>query len=142
VARDLIEHMRATDHVVYGLTVDGSKGPAYRLKPGGVLIARECGRPIVLVRTWYRRCLRLATWDRTAIPLPWNEIHYYAVGPYAVPGDAATRPGLERFAERLEDDLVALAARSYDDVGQPRPANLLTRAEARARGAAPPSEPA
>ena len=85
--------MRKTDGVIYGLTVDGSKGPAYRLKRGGVVIARECGRPIVLVRTWYRRCLRLDTWDRTAIPLPFNRIHYYLEGPYFAPADADTEAG-------------------------------------------------
>jgi hypothetical protein len=89
-----------------------------------VVIARECGRPVVLVRTWYRRCLRLNTWDRTAIPLPFNRIHYYMEGPYFAPPDANTEAGLERFRLRLEQDLIALAARSYDDLGQPRPANL------------------
>ena len=124
VTRDLIDHMQKTDGVLYGLTVDGSKGPAYRLKRGGIVIARECGRPIVLVRTWYQRCVRLRTWDRTAIPLPFNRIHYYLEGPYFAPADADTRAGMERFRLRLERDLIALAARSYDDLGQPRPANL------------------
>ena len=124
VTRDLIDHMQKTDGVIYGLTVDGSKGPPYRLKRGGVVIARECGRPIVLVRTWYRRCVRLQTWDRVAIPLPFNRIHYYLEGPYFAPPDANTEAGLERFRLRLEQDLNALAARSYDDLGQPRPANL------------------
>ena len=124
VTADLIDHMNKTDGVIYGLTVDGSKGPPYRLKRGGVVIARECGRPIVLVRTWYRRCLRLRTWDRTAIPLPFNRIHYYMEGPYFAPADAHTEDGLERFRLRLERDLIALAARSYDDLGQPRPENL------------------
>jgi lysophospholipid acyltransferase (LPLAT)-like uncharacterized protein len=142
VTRDLIEHMRTHDRVLYGFTVDGSKGPAYRMKPGGCLIARECGKPIVLARTWYRRCLRLSTWDRTAIPLPFNTIHSYAVGPYFVPEDAGTRAGLERFTRRLEDDLIALAARSYDDLGQPRPANLLTRAQEQAAHASPGAESA
>jgi lysophospholipid acyltransferase (LPLAT)-like uncharacterized protein len=124
VARDLIEHMRKTDGVIYGLTVDGSKGPAYRLKRGGIVIARECGKPIVLVRTWYQRCWRLNTWDRTAIPLPFNRIHYYLEGPYFAPADSFTEAGLERFRLRLEQDLNALAARSYHDLGQARPENL------------------
>jgi lysophospholipid acyltransferase (LPLAT)-like uncharacterized protein len=71
---DMIEHMRTHDRVIYGLTVDGSTGPAYRIKPGGIVIARACDKPIVLARTWYKRAIRLATWDRTAIPLPFNVI--------------------------------------------------------------------
>jgi hypothetical protein len=132
VTHELTEHMKCTDGVIYGLTVDGSKGPPYRLKRGGIIVARDCGRPIVLVRTWYQRCLRLDTWDRTAIPLPFNRIHYYMEGPYFPPEDADTEAGLERFRLRLEEDLIALAARSYDELGQPRPANLLTREQDRA----------
>jgi lysophospholipid acyltransferase (LPLAT)-like uncharacterized protein len=125
VLRSMIRHMQSRDGVVFGLTVDGSKGPAYRLKPGCIAIARECDKPIVLVRTWYRRCIRLRTWDREAIPLPFNRIAYYYRGPYFVPEDAKTREGLERFRLKLEGELIELAAQSYDDMGQPRPANLI-----------------
>jgi hypothetical protein len=123
--KEMIEHMQTNDQVIYGLTVDGSKGPAYRLKTGGIIIARECRKPIVLVRTWYKRCIRLPTWDRMAVPLPFNVIGYHLKGPYVVPDSASTETGLEQFRLQLEDDLVDLAARSYDEMGQARPANLL-----------------
>lgn len=121
----MIEHMQTRDQVAYGLTVDGSKGPPYRLKTGGVIIARECHKPIVLVRTWYKRCIRLPTWDRMAVPLPFNVIRHYLKGPYRVPESAYTAAGLEHFRRQLEDDLIDLAAHSYDDMGQARPANLV-----------------
>jgi len=127
VVPELIEHMRSNPEVIYGLTVDGSQGPPYRMKRGGVVVARECGRPIVLARTWYRRCLRLPTWDRTAIPLPWNEIVYSLAGPYRVPTDAASEPGLARFVLELEDRLIELALRSYAELGQTPPAALRKR---------------
>jgi lysophospholipid acyltransferase (LPLAT)-like uncharacterized protein len=127
---EMIEHMRSTREVVYGLTVDGSKGPAYRMKTGGIIIARECGRPIALARTWYKRCLRLPTWDRMAVPLPFNRIRYYLRGPIEVPPSAATPEGLERFRLQLENDLIDLAAQSYADMGHPRPKNLVKRSEA------------
>jgi len=122
---EMIAHMRSHEEVIYGLTVDGSKGPAYRLKTGGLIIARECGKPIVLARTWYKRCLRLPTWDRMALPLPFNVIGYYLKGPYTVPDNAYTADGLEAFRLLIEKDLIDLAAHSYDDLGQPRPANLV-----------------
>ena len=127
VLGEMITHMKTTSGVIYGLTVDGSKGPPYRMKMGGVLIARECGKPIALVRTWYKRCIRLKTWDRMALPLPFNVIKYYLRGPYFVPEDAHTDAGLARFRLQLENDLIDLAARSYDDVGHPRPATLVKR---------------
>ncbi len=84
--------MQTTPGVIYGLTVDGSKGPAYRMKMGGVLIARECGGPLALVRTWYKRSIRLKTWDRMAVPLPFNVIKYYLRGPYFVPETRTPTP--------------------------------------------------
>jgi len=125
--QDMIDHMRSREDVIYGLTVDGSKGPAYRMKMGGIVIARECQRPIVLVRTWYKRCLRLRTWDRMAVPLPFNVIRYYLRGPYTVPASAHSNAGLEEFRLELENDLIDLAAQSYDDFGQSRPPNLRKR---------------
>jgi lysophospholipid acyltransferase (LPLAT)-like uncharacterized protein len=127
VLLEMIEHMQTNREVIYGLTVDGSRGPAYRMKTGGIVIARECGKPIALVRTWYKRCLRLPTWDRMAVPLPFNVIRYYIRGPYHVPESARTHEGLAEFRLRLERDLIDLAAKSYDDMGQPRPKALVAR---------------
>lgn len=136
VLQEMIDHMRTTDEVIYGITVDGSKGPPYRLKHGGVIIARECGKPVILARTWYKRCLRLPTWDRMAVPLPFNRISYYLRGPYHVPESARTESGLEEFRLRLENDLIELAAESYADMGQPRPAALRPRTPEEIAGAA------
>ena len=130
VLQEMIEHMRTHDQVIYGLTVDGSKGPRYHLKHGGIIIARECNRPIVLARTWYKRCLRLPTWDRMALPLPFNRIGYYLKGPYFVPESARTEAGLEEFRLALENDLIDLAAHSYTDMGQACPPELSRRPEA------------
>jgi lysophospholipid acyltransferase (LPLAT)-like uncharacterized protein len=124
--KEMIAHMKTHDQVIYGLTVDGSKGPAYRLKTGGLIIARECGKPVVLARTWFKRCIRLPTWDRMALPLPFNVIGYYLKGPYMVPDSAHTAAGLEAFRVRVEKDLIDLAAQSYADMRQSPPANLLT----------------
>ncbi len=123
----MIEHMKNTRDVTYGITVDGSRGPAYRMKLGGIMIARECRRPVVLGRTWFKRSIRLRTWDRTAIPLPFNVIKYYLAGPYPVPEDADTDEGLQRFLLQMEDALIDMAVESYHDMGQPLPENLVKR---------------
>jgi lysophospholipid acyltransferase (LPLAT)-like uncharacterized protein len=127
--QDMIAHMQTHDQVIYGITVDGSKGPPYCIKTGGIVIARECDKPIILARNWYKRCLRLRTWDRMAVPLPFNVISSYLKGPYWVPESARTEAGLERFRVKLENDLIDLAAQSYDDMGQARPTNLVKREE-------------
>jgi lysophospholipid acyltransferase (LPLAT)-like uncharacterized protein len=130
VTRQVIQHLEANPGTVLGVVVDGSAGPRYRMKPGSLLVARHSGLPIVFLRVWFRRCLRFPTWDRTALPLPWNEVHVYAEGPFEPPPDSGSRDGRERWRQQLEDGLIELAARSYREVDQPRPAAL---APARAR---------
>jgi lysophospholipid acyltransferase (LPLAT)-like uncharacterized protein len=125
----MVAHMQETRDVTYGITVDGSQGPAYRMKPGGIVIARECGKPVALARTWFKRSVRLPTWDRTAIPLPFNHIKYYLRGPIPVPEDAQTEEGLHQFLLTVEDELIDMAAQSYRDMGQPLPAGLVKRSE-------------
>jgi lysophospholipid acyltransferase (LPLAT)-like uncharacterized protein len=129
VLRAMIEHMNENHEVIYGLTVDGSQGPPYRMKEGAIIVAQRCGKPMLLGRTWYKRCIRLNTWDRTAIPLPFNEIAFYMRGPYPVPEDADTQEGFEAFRQYLEDELVDLAKQSYLDLGQVPPHNLIKRSE-------------
>ncbi|MEE8042442.1 MAG: DUF374 domain-containing protein [Pseudomonadales bacterium] len=123
----MIKHMRSGNNVLCALTVDGSSGPAYRMKRGGVVIARECAKPIVVQRTWHKRCLRMNGWDRMAVPLPFNVITLDMKGPYFVPDCAHTREGLERFVVELENDLIELTARSYDRFAHARPPNLVKR---------------
>jgi lysophospholipid acyltransferase (LPLAT)-like uncharacterized protein len=123
----MVRHMQKQPGTLYALTVDGSKGPAYRMKPGGLIIASRCQKPIVLVRNWYRRSVRLPTWDRTAIPLPFNHISFSLRGPYDPPVDSSDDPALDRFLAFLEDELIDLAAHSYDEMGHPRPAQLRPR---------------
>jgi lysophospholipid acyltransferase (LPLAT)-like uncharacterized protein len=110
VLGDLIEHMETTPRVIYGLTVDGSQGPVYRMKPGCVAIARACRAPIVLVRTQYSRGITLATWDRTQIPLPFTRRLTLASGPYWIAPDADEATG-EGFRRHLENELLELTAR-------------------------------
>ncbi len=110
VLGDLIAHMETTPRVIYGLTVDGSQGPAYRMKAGAVLIARACRAPIVLVRTHYTRGCTLKTWDRTQIPLPFTRRLTLASGPYWIAPDA-DEATVETVRQHLERELLDLTAR-------------------------------
>ncbi len=121
VLSEMIEHMRKTPRVLYGITVDGSNGPPYKLKRGAIVIARECKKPLLVVRTWARRNIRLPTWDRMAVPLPFNVIHQYARGPFFVPEGADDPEVFEAFRRKIEDELNALRDRSLRDLGQPVP---------------------
>lgn len=121
VLGDLIEHMETVPRVIYGLTVDGSQGPVYRMKPGAVAIARACRAPIVLVRTHYTRGLTMKTWDRTQIPLPFTRRLTLASGPYWIAPDA-DEATCEAFRAHLEHELLELTARVAVELeGDPGP---------------------
>lgn len=112
VLADMIEHMKTTSRVAYGITVDGSKGPLHTVKRGALVIARECRRPIVLSRTWAKRNVRLPTWDRMAIPLPFNHIRQFVRGPYFMPENADDPEVFEAFRLRMERELNEMAEES------------------------------
>ena len=124
VLRDMTDHMRDTDNVFYGIAVDGSYGPPYHLKRGALLIARDCEKPILIARVWFAHCIRLPTWDRIAIPLPFNRIETYFRGPYFVPKNERLRT-IEELRTRIEKDLIELALESHAEFGQTPPETLL-----------------
>jgi lysophospholipid acyltransferase (LPLAT)-like uncharacterized protein len=124
--REVFRYLDGHEGTIFCTPVDGSQGPRYRVKPGSVLVARRCGVPVALMRIWYRRRLHLRTWDRAAIPLPFNEIHTYGEGPFRLPPDGTSRAGIERFRYELENALIELAARSYRDLQQERPDALVS----------------
>lgn len=123
--RTLIRELQEDPSGIVAVLVDGPSGPRYHVKPGALLVARAAGLPLVLVRVWFRRCWRLSTWDRVGVPLPWNVIRVYTGAPVEVPGEASDREGLERFRAGLQQDLLALSARSYREAGQPLPDRLV-----------------
>ena len=110
--RELLRHARQEPGGVCALAVDGSGGPRRRLKRGAVALARASGRPIVLARVVAWPSLKLPTWDRLALPLPFGRIRLELRGPFATPPEAATAQGRERFRAWLERELTDLAEAS------------------------------
>ncbi len=54
------------------ITPDGPRGPAERVQPGAVWLARLCGRPLLPVAFACRPCVRVGSWDRMVVPLPFG----------------------------------------------------------------------
>jgi lysophospholipid acyltransferase (LPLAT)-like uncharacterized protein len=96
--REMIEGLRLRA-VSAGIIVDGPKGPALVAKPGAVVLARATGLPIVPGTWWARPVLRVHSWDRTLVPLPFSRIVFAFGAPLYVAADA-TDADLE--AHRLE----------------------------------------
>jgi lysophospholipid acyltransferase (LPLAT)-like uncharacterized protein len=70
------------------ITPDGPRGPAYKVQEGIILLAQLTGRPIIPMSNFVRCKIRLRSWDRFQIPLPFarGELRYGQ--PFRVPCDA------------------------------------------------------
>jgi lysophospholipid acyltransferase (LPLAT)-like uncharacterized protein len=95
--------------VSVGLLTDGPRGPARRSKIGVVGLARLAGVPITPFALSARPRLRLPSWDRMLLPLPFARVVCHFGDPIAVPRDAGPeREGqlcreLDRALARLTD---------------------------------------
>jgi lysophospholipid acyltransferase (LPLAT)-like uncharacterized protein len=117
VLPQMIEHMQTVPGVAYGITCDGSYGPAYVIKKGSVRIAHACHKPMIVARTWCKRRITLGGWDRAVIPLPFNHIIQTFVGPYFPPAGADDPAALETFRQHLEQELLELTWWTHERIG-------------------------
>ena len=106
---EMVRHMRENRRVVYGVTVDGSNGPLSRDEAWSAVHRAQMRQADRAGAHLGEAQLALPTWDRMAIPLPFNHIRQYLVGPYLVPDDGADSERFEAFRRELEVRLVELA---------------------------------
>ena len=89
------------------ITPDGPRGPAHRIQEGIISLAQVSGRPIIPISNFARWKLRLKSWDRFQIPLPFARCELYDNAPIIVPREA-TEAERERLRVRLEDAMRAI----------------------------------
>ena len=66
--RDMVKWVR--DGGAMAITPDGPRGPTEVMQKGALALARMTGAPVLFVGVAMKPCIRLGTWDRTIIPLP------------------------------------------------------------------------
>jgi lysophospholipid acyltransferase (LPLAT)-like uncharacterized protein len=98
------------------MTADVPKGVAYRVGPGIVALARLSGRPIMPVAAVTSRHLRLKTWDRLTIALPFGRIAVRLGEPVTVAADADDA-AQEAARQRVEAELNRVHIAAYAAVG-------------------------
>lgn len=57
-----------------GLSPDGPSGPLYVMQRGVVMLARQTNAPILLINMNCRHAIRLNTWDKHLVPLPFAKV--------------------------------------------------------------------
>lgn len=94
---------------------DGPQGPPHRCKLGAVILSRFSGAAMVPVACVSRHALRLPSWDRHIVPLPFTRVTIAVGEPRHVPREAgdeqmeAERAALEEALVRLGEDAARLA---------------------------------
>ncbi len=71
--RALLGLRRALDEGwTVAFTLDGPRGPRYKVKPGPVALARSSGVPMTMFHMAVDKAWVLNTWDRLMIPMPFS----------------------------------------------------------------------
>jgi lysophospholipid acyltransferase (LPLAT)-like uncharacterized protein len=55
------------------ITVDGPKGPPFKVKRGVIFLAQKTGAPIIPAAVRFRKAIRMNSWDGFLIPYPFTE---------------------------------------------------------------------
>lgn len=105
-AQALLELTRAAGQGVdLAVTPDGPRGPCYQVQDGVIAAAQVTGLPIVPISFDLAWKLRLRSWDRFFIPLPFSPCILRSGEPVRVPrdaDDAARRAAREQLESRLK----------------------------------------
>jgi lysophospholipid acyltransferase (LPLAT)-like uncharacterized protein len=71
-----------------GFAVDGPRGPARRVQPGVVWLAKLTGNPVVPFHMEASKYWSLKSWDHTQIPKPFSTVALVVGEPIDVPAEA------------------------------------------------------
>jgi lysophospholipid acyltransferase (LPLAT)-like uncharacterized protein len=80
--REMLRWVKAGNAIA--ITPDGPRGPAQMMEKGTPVLAQISGAPVLMVGLAAKPCLRLGTWDRTVIPLPFSRGAMVWEGPIRV----------------------------------------------------------
>jgi lysophospholipid acyltransferase (LPLAT)-like uncharacterized protein len=90
------------------ITPDGPRGPCYVVQDGAAFLAQVTGRPIVPVSFNLDWKIRLRSWDRFQIPLPFSRCEMIYEKPIHIPRDASDKQR-EELRRKLEETLRSIS---------------------------------
>jgi lysophospholipid acyltransferase (LPLAT)-like uncharacterized protein len=70
-----VRHILSAPEKIWAMAADGPKGPAGVIKKGTPWLACQSAKVLIQPTFRYSWAIRLRTWDRMSIPLPWSKIH-------------------------------------------------------------------
>jgi lysophospholipid acyltransferase (LPLAT)-like uncharacterized protein len=84
------------------VTPDGPRGPRYKLGQGVVFLARQTGAAILPIHIEYSRAVRLKSWDRFMIPLPFAAVRIVCDTLIFVPPEADAEAERARIEQSMQ----------------------------------------
>jgi len=90
------------------ITPDGPRGPSYVVQEGGMSLAQVTGLPIIPCSIYVTWKLRLKTWDRFQIPLPFSRCEVNFEKPVRIPREASHEER-ENLRRQLEHTLKSIS---------------------------------
>ena len=101
---DLIRSMLSGKNLL--IHPDGPFGPAYKIKPGIIYLAKKTKAMILPLGCYCRHAYHIPRWDRYTLPFPFSKIHVQAGEPIRIPnGDQS----MEEISRDIGDTLNRLA---------------------------------
>jgi len=100
--RDLVRSVREGRDLA--ITPDGPRGPARRLKPGALTVARLTGAPLIPVAAGGTRVWRARSWDGFMVPKPFSTLRV-RYGPGVFIPRSSSDQELESHRTELEAEL-------------------------------------
>ena len=100
-AKAYLQMLRSQDERSWMLTPDGPRGPRGSVHQGAIKLAADSGRAIRPHGFAVTSAIRLRSWDRFTIPLPFARVQHHVGEPLEIPADT-DRDGRVAFARELE----------------------------------------
>jgi lysophospholipid acyltransferase (LPLAT)-like uncharacterized protein len=97
---ELKNHLQQGRDVAF--TVDGPKGPPYRVKPGPVFLARKSGAPIIMLHSEPEKFWELRSWDRFRIPKPFTRTLVKFGRPLYIPPEEEQPASVLRYQNEMD----------------------------------------
>ena len=117
LTREIFRRIRRGESVV--ISPDGTRGPARVAKSFPIVWARSTQIPVFCAAYSVRRSMRLPTWDRPHIVLPFNRgVFLLRRWEETVPRNA-TEEQMERLREMVSDKLNAVTDEADEHIGRP-----------------------
>jgi lysophospholipid acyltransferase (LPLAT)-like uncharacterized protein len=122
--------LQASRYRFLAVTPDGPRGPRRKVNIGLIYMASRLGWPLIIIGVGLRRPWRLKSWDRLAIPRPFQPAAFMTAEPLTIPPDL-DRQQLEVWRQKVEEmlDAYTIAAEQAAQTGR-RPKPVVVEAPA------------